>query len=214
MVRTTREKVVDSLLTLYLLRDAFSRIEVGCVEATRLQKLVFLSELPMILQRKQGFNFRFIRLTYGPYSQELENEANRLVKAGLLDGMSMQPTESAVSILEHFHEVVHRNDAFFGLVRQTNDDWARMDLDLLLRTVHEMPWRGGRTIHDLPPRTPMLYPMNPQRVLLNFDVTEEEVEGLWMNFDPKIAIDFTQAMTEVRSGQLRTHKQLFCTLRR
>jgi hypothetical protein len=212
MVRTTREKVVDSFLTLYLLRDAFYRKRVGRVEATRLQKLVFLSELPMVQQRKKGFNFGFVRLNYGPYSSELANEQTRLAKAGLIFSSSLEPTRIAARVLDQFGEVVARNGDFFRIVRETNDSWARVDLRSLLRSVHSMPWGRG-IVHDLPPGTPMLYRMNPQRAAVNFDITEEEIEDLWMNFDPTTVVDYAQAMKEVRSGQLRTHEQLLATLR-
>ena len=212
MVRTTREKVVDSFMTLYLLRDAFYRKRVGRVEATRLQKLVFLSELPMIQQRKKGFNFGFVRLNYGPYSSDLASEETRLAKAGLIFSSSREPTRTAATILDQFSEIVARNDDFFRIVRATNDNWARMNLRLLLRTVHSMPWGRG-TVHDLAPGTVMLYRMNPQQAASNFDITDEEIDDLWMNFDPSMVADYAQAMKEVRSGQLRTHEQLLATLR-
>jgi uncharacterized protein YwgA len=210
MARTAKEKAVDRLLMLYLLHDAFSRKGIGSVPETKLQKLVFLSERSMIGEREKGFNFYFIKLVYGPFSQELEGDAKKLLEVGLVRGRGLHPTESAKVVLEDFRDVIERNNSFTQHVNTTNDEFADIPLHQLLDIIHRMPWRRGKTIADVPMRTPMLYPMKPQNVSLEFNVTDEEAEDLLMNFDPKSVNVLVQAMKEMRSGKLRTCEQVFC----
>lgn len=72
----------------------------------------------------------------------------------------MKPTENTQAVLEDFNDIIERNRVFFRKVNAVNDDFAPMSLQKLLRMIYAMPWeRGkGRTIADLPQRTPMLYP--------------------------------------------------------
>lgn len=213
MARSAKEKATDQLLTLYLLDDAFSRKGTPSIPDTRLQKLVFLSERAMIDRREKGFNFRFIKLTYGPFSQELEGDAVRLVRLGLLHGRGLEPTEHAKAILEDFHDVIERNNSFTRHIRETNDKFVQIRLDRLLDIIHTMPWGRNRTIDDLPPRTPMLYPMKPQNVAREFSITDEEADDLLMNFDIETVSNLVQAMKEMKTQKLRTHEQLLHALR-
>ena len=214
MARTSKEEAVDRFLTLYLANDGFSRKGLRSLPATRLQKLVFLSERAMIDERRKGFNFRFIKLTYGPFSQELKGDAEKIVRAGLLHGNWHVPTDGTRILLDDFHDVIKKNDAFVHHIRTVNDVYALMPLRQLLNVIHGLPWRGGKTINDLPPRTPMLYPMKPERVVSEFDMTDDEADDLLMNFDPKAVNDLVQAMKEMRTGKLRTYEQAFCGLPR
>lgn len=213
MARTSKDKAVDRFLTLYLVNDAFSRKGLRSLPATRLQKLVFLSEWPMIRERKKAFNFYFIKLIHGPFSQELKEDSRKLVQAKLLQGQWFVPTGNAKLLLDDFRDLVERNESFVQYIRSVNDVCAQIPLKQLLAMIYQLPWRGGKTIADLPLRTPMLYPMKPERVVSEFDISEEEAEDLLMNFDPKVANDLVQAMKEMQSGKLRTYEQVLCTLR-
>lgn len=76
-----------------------------------------------------------------------------------------------------------------------------------------MPWGGkDQTIADLQPRTPMLYPLKPNNVKIEFELTNDDVENLLMNFDVKTVKMSLQAMKEMRAGGLLTHEQVFSNL--
>jgi len=210
MARTPQEKAVDCLLTTYLIEDAFSRCKLRFMSETKLQKLVFLSERSMIDERKKGFNFSFIKLTFGPFSQELRNDRNDLLKTGFL--MGSRPTDDAKLILEDFENVLERNKPFFQKIDAINNCFAKMPLPQLLDFIYAMPWGKGRTIDDLPQLTPMLYPMKQTNVALEFSISEEEAEDLLMNFDPQAIRELHQAMSDMREGRTRTYEQVFSNL--
>ncbi|TSA43392.1 hypothetical protein D4R54_00920 [archaeon] len=189
---------------LYLLHDAFSRNRTNFVQETKLQKLVFLSEWSMIGERNKGFNFRFIKLVHGPFSQELETDVAKLVKVGLVSNHGLEPTERADMIIEDFRDVIERNGSFTKYVNGTNDDFAGVSLKELLDVIYAMSWGKGKTIRDLPPRTPMLYPMKEQSVASEFSITDEEAEDLLMNFDPRAVSALLQATEEMRTGKMRS----------
>jgi len=204
MARTNMEKAVDRLLVLYLLHDAFSRNRTNFVQKTKLQKLVFLSEREMIDERNKGFNFYFIKLVHGPFSQELETDLAKLVEVGLVNRRGLEPTERADMIIEDFRDVIERNGPFIKYVNGTNDGFAGVSLEELLDVIYAMSWGKGKTIRDLPPRTPMLFPMKKESVASEFSITDEEAEDLLMNFDPKDVRSLIQATEEMRTGKMRS----------
>jgi len=214
MVRTLKDKAADHLLTIYLVNDVFSRRNLRFLSETKLQKLVFLSEKTMIDEREKGFNFYFIKLTHGPFSQELRGTLEKLLQTRFLNDFGLKPTHEAELILEDFQDVIERNQTFFQKINTVNDRFATMSLERLLNIIYAMPWgRGGaRTIADLPPRTPMLYPMKPHVVVTEFKVTDDEAEDLLMNFDPEAVKDLSEAMRDAREGRWRTYEQVFSNL--
>jgi len=212
MVRTAQERAIDCLLTTYVIDDAFSRCELQSMPETMLQKLVFLSERSMIRERKKGFCFRFVKLKYGPFSQELKDSLGGLKKTGLV-GSRLAPTPPLGVLLQDFRDVIERNKIFFQEISQVNDAYAGMSLRELLNTVYAMPWgKHGKTIKDLPLRTPMLYPMRPGNVKLEFGITAEEGEDLLMNFDLEAITQLQQAASDMREGRTRTYEQVFAGL--
>jgi len=204
MARTNVEKAVDRLLALYLLHDAFSRNRTNFIQETKLQKLVFLSEWRMIDERNKGFNFYFIKLVHGPFSQELETDVAKLIQVGLVNRRGLEPTGHADIILEDFRDVIERNSPFTKYIKAANDGFAGVSLKELLNVIYAMSWGGDKTIRDLPPRTPMLFPMKTQNVASEFSITDEEAEDLLMNFDPKAIRILVQATEEMRTGKMRS----------
>jgi len=70
MVRSLLEVLSDRLLLLWLVYDAMKYKTFG---ETKVQKLTFLAEWEMLDKRQKGFNYSFIKLTFGPYSSDLES---------------------------------------------------------------------------------------------------------------------------------------------
>lgn len=209
MARTLLEKAIDQFLTLYLINDAFCRWDLPLLPNTKLQKLVFLSEKAMIDEREKGFNFYFIKLIHGPFSQELENDLGKLVENGFIDDKELRPTSNTKAILDDFGDMVLKNPTFLEKVNIVNKQFAGMPLHKLLEIVYAMSWGESQTIADLPQRTPMLYPMKPEIVRTGFQITEHEAESLLMNFDPDAIKDLSEAMRDAREGKWRTYEQVF-----
>jgi hypothetical protein len=208
MFQQTKNKVIDRFLTLYLINDGFERKQLRFLNETKLQKLVFLSELDMINQREKGFNFYFMRLHYGPYSFDLAEEKARLIQMSFLEEKTLKPTKDATYLIKDFSELIDRNCQIMSKISCTNDTYAPLELDFLLGIVHSMPW-GKATIHDLPERTPMLYPMKPNAIKEQLIISEKELDDLVMNLDPDICHDLDDATRDVNERRLLTHEQVF-----
>lgn len=211
MARTFLDKAIDQFLTLHLINDAFCRWDLPLLPNTKLQKLVFLSEKAMIDEREKGFNFYFIKLIHGPFSQELEDDLGKLVENGFIDDKGLRPTSNSQVILDDFGDLIQKNPLFVEKVNAVNSQYAGLSLQKLLEIIYAMPWgKGkGRTIADLPQRTPMLYPMKPEIVKTAFQVTKDEAENLLINFDTDAIKDLSEAMRDAREGKWRTYEQVF-----
>jgi uncharacterized protein YwgA len=210
MARTLKDKAIDYFLTTYLVDNAFSCYDISFLEDTKLQKLIFLSEKSMIDERRKGFNFYFIKLIHGPFSYELKRSYDTLSQINFLNDFGLTPTIHTQMVLEDFHDLIERNRVFFQTIDRVNEQYARIPLKRLLQIVYAMPWgRGSRTIADLPLRTPMLYPMKPNQVQLDFRITNDEAEALLMNFDKDAIRDLSEAMRDAREGKWKTYEQVF-----
>jgi len=213
MVRTFKDKATDYFLTAFLVNNAFTRWNIRFLQDTKLQKLIFLSEKSMIEQCEKGFNFYFIKLTHGPFSEELKNSYDNFSQIKFLNDFGLKPTVHTRMILEDFQDVIKRNQVFFKKIDEVNEQYARMPLEKLLKIIYAMPWgRGTRTIADLPLHTPILYPMKPERISLEFKITDDEAEDLLMNFDPEAIHDLSEAMRDAQEGRWKTYEQVFSDL--
>lgn len=186
MARSPREKLADRLLLLYLLNKA-SEID-SSLGVTKVQKMVFLSEWMMLTNREKGFNYSFIKLTYGPYSHQLQREdLPQLITSGIVEGLTLSPTEIGRAILNDFEDLFRRNGIFIRRVDRIVEEYSRMPLGELLRRVYSMrhPYIKGRTIRDLKERTPLLYAIDKKNASEVFNLTPEEIATLEIYFDTK-----------------------------
>jgi uncharacterized protein YwgA len=99
MARPPTHAIVDRFLLLYLLEALQER---GTIYGRlQLHKLMFLVETATALE--EGFahpSFPFYRWDMGPWSAELQTEANELAKTGLLT--ELQPTSRAKRLVERW----------------------------------------------------------------------------------------------------------------
>ena len=224
MVRTLPEKLSDQFLLLYLINDVSERTPF--VHQTKIQKLVFISEREMLANDEKGFNYYFIKLLYGPFSQELDNDLNDLVQTKIVRaeptgrGAKIIPAQRCSDILKDFNDLIERNQAFVQRIREVNRRYGILGFKRLLKAVHHMQsplhkYRKRRrppTIASFPLRTPLIRPISEELARKTFSITPEEAEDLLMNLDPKTVEKLSQAMKEMRSGRLRTHDQVFSNL--
>ena len=199
MTRSPREKLTDRVLLLYMLKKA-SEID-SSLGFTKVEKLVFLSEWAMIANREKGFNYRFIKLTYGPYSDQLLREdLHRLITSRIVEGLTLSPTEIGMAILNDFKEIFSRNEIFIQIIDRTVEEYARMSLSELLHIVYSMPhpYIEGRTIRDVRERTPLLYPLDEKKAREVFSLTPEEIATLEIYFDTKAFKSLAEACEDRR----------------
>lgn len=224
MSRTSVEKLSDQFLLLYLVKDVSKRTPF--VPETKVQKLAFISEREMLRKGEKGFDYYFIKLLYGPYSAELDNDLNHLVQLGIVKavptgrGANIMPTQRGAIILRDFDDLIKRNQIFIQRISNINRRFGVLGFRRLLNSVYHMQSplhkyrKGGRppTIASLPVKTPLLKRISEEMASKTFSITPREVEDLLMNFDSETVKGLSQAMKEMRAGELRTHEQVFSAL--
>jgi uncharacterized protein YwgA len=213
MARTVPEKLIDKLLLLYLASDTLNHIRF--LVETKLQKLVFLSELSMFKKEEKGFNYTFVRLNYGPFSQELRSDLGQLIGQEILMERGLRPTEEAAFILEDFQGIFERNKGYIEKIERVTEKYSRIPTEKLVHRVHAMhhPYlRPRRTIGSLKPTTPIIYRMSVERASKIFEVTAGELSDLELCFDKKISGYLEQAMMDVKTKPFRSHQEVFGTL--
>jgi uncharacterized protein YwgA len=211
------EVLYDRLLLLWLVYDAMKYKLFG---ETKVQKLTFLAEWRMLDKRQKGFNYKFIKLTFGPYSRDLEKDIKWLEESNLVKLISLdektrifKPTESGKKILTVFHEVFDRNKIFTEEIAEINRNYAGLTLDELLKFVYSLPhpyMRGRlRTIGELKPGTILLYKIAPKKAEVTFSLTPEELATLDIYLDEECYRSLMNACESAKRKRLLTYSEVF-----
>jgi len=221
-VRTVPEKLIDRLLTLYLITDALKYIKF--LGETRVQKLVFLSERSMLKEYEKGFNYSYIKLDWGPFSPDLRADLGSLIEQEFLGIRTLETDNGAIqgylianevkTLFDDFKEILQRNDHFLEAIRRVNREYARDSLKRLLRRVYAMPhpYLKRRTIASLAPRNPILYPIESKKASRVFEITPEELDDLEMYLDKELSMRLEEAMKDAKTRHLLSHREVFGTL--
>gem|GEM_PF-1110944 len=189
--RDHKEKLVDLLLLSYLIIDAYSRGK-AIREETRLQKLVFLAERMMLARKIKAFNYNFVRLIFGPYSDELRRDLALLLECGILRDdprEGLVPTEKGLELVKLMNDVLHRHGEVIDIIHNVNEEYADIPLDRLLEYVYSLrrPLKGPRMrIRDVRIRTPLLKRITRERARLVFEIPGEAIRILEVYFDPDV----------------------------
>lgn len=212
MARTSEEKTIDRLLTLYLINECYETHNLRSLSETKLQKLVFLSEKKLIDQRIKALNYQFIRLLYPTYSSELNGDLTNFVRLGYLTEPWFGKTGRLDMIIEDFSEVFRRNKLLLGVINEVLDKYACVPTNRLVEMVYRMLWRRGRKfirINDLDLGVRMLYPLKYEKAHAIFTVTEDELEDLNICLNPKISKELDRAFDDAKRGKLLSHEEVF-----
>lgn len=221
MVRTSEEKLADQFLLLYLIHDVSKRTPF--VPITKVQKLAFISEREMLTNNEKGFNYYFIKLLYGPYSQDLDADVNDLVQARIIDaeptgrGAKITPTRRSANILKDFNGLIERNEGIIQKVEGINRQYGILGFKRLLKAVHHMQsplhkYRKGKrppTIASLPLRTPLLKPISKEDAIRTFSITPQEVATLEIYFDTEAYESLVEASKSAREKPLLDSTEVF-----
>ena len=184
MVRTLREQALDKLLLLLLVNQVGRPIG-----DTGLQKLAFLAERELLGNSMEGFHYVFIKLKFGPYSRDLEQDKADLVFSEFLEDHEERGwvlSEKGRMILEQFKPVLDRNKSVVEVIRGAVSRYADLRLKDLLEFTHQLPrpLKGRKVaIGELANGTVLLVPHKPDKLL---DVSEEEFLKLRIYLDPDV----------------------------
>ena len=207
--RTSEEKTIDRLLTLYCINECAERFGVSHLSETKLQKLVFLSEKELIDRRIKAFNYRFIRLLHPTFSPDLRDDLTDFVRFRFLREPWLERTDKMRMILEDFHDVLTENRHSLQVIDEVLSRYSSLRTERLINLVYQMPWSRNKTINDLAMRTPLLYPLKPDKAQETFRISEDELENLEICLNPKISAMFDQAVDDMRKGRLLSHAEVF-----
>lgn len=209
MSRTSTEKTVDRLLTLYLVNECYETHNLRALSETKLQKLVFLSEKDLIDRRIKAFNYRFVRLLYPTFSSELRRDLKKFVRHGYLSEPWFGQTHQMKMMLEDFGDILRRNRSLLAVIDEVLSNYAHIRTNRLINLVYRMIWTRGKPIKNLKLGTPMLYPLRNEKAREVFRITEEELEDLEICLNPKISRELDRAFNEMRRGELVPHEEVF-----
>ena len=185
------ELLSDLFLLLYLIVDAYERGK-AIKEETRLQKLVFLAEREMLVRRVKAFDYNFIRLTFGPYSDELRRDLARLLECGLIyddPGKGLIPTEKGLRLIEKMRDVIDKYGEVVEIIHKMNEEYAGMPLEKLLEHVYNLrrPLKGPKVaIKEVKIRTPLLRRISEDRAKVIFRIPGDRMKVLEAYFDPEV----------------------------
>lgn len=215
MSRSVREILSDRLLLLWLLYDAMSYKRFG---ETKAQKLTYLSEKKMIDNRDKGFNYDFIKLPYGPYSEDLEKDIDWLEEQRLIEAIPISDDAKVFhesrfgrKMLDDFHELFVRNNLFTRKIAEVNRVYATKNSREIVEYVHSLPhpYIKGRIIDDLKLGTKILYKLVERKAKIIFNITQEELATLDIYFDDKNYRSLMQASESAKRKPLLSLKEVF-----
>jgi len=187
--REKKEVLSDRLLLLWLLYDAMVYKRFG---ETKAQKLAYLSEKKMIDDREKGFNYDFIKLPFGPYSEELGKDIEWLEDQKLIGSTPISDEASIFNesrfgrkLLNDFHELFVRNNLFTMKIAGVNRAYATKNSQEIIDYVHSLPhpYIKGHTIDDVKLGTKILYKLDERKAVNTFNLTPEELATLDIYLD-------------------------------
>jgi len=211
MARTLKEKVIDRLIALYIINRCRTKHNISSVSETKMQKLVFYSEKKLNESKIKALNYRFIKLLFPTYSEELRNDLHELTKLGYLQGQYFKEKKKTQLLLEDFQKVFLDNPEIKELIDSEVDKYAPMETNKLVRKTKRMPWKS-RIIEDLKNGTPLVYPLKVTRSRDLFKINEEDLEDLAICLSPKITKDLEKTFDDLRRGRRLTHAEVFGSL--
>jgi hypothetical protein len=178
------EEIIDRLLLIYLIDNTSS---CGTIDGdTKLQKLVFLSELEMIDSRLKGLNYHFYKFIHGPYSKQLHDDLGVLEEWGLYLPDEYMLTSNGQAVIGSLEEIWSRNSSITSKIDNTLNEYAHLPLRSILSIVYNLDhpfYRSPRKIADLKNFTPILYKMTDGNAETTFTLSESDIETLEILID-------------------------------
>ena len=193
--RTLEEKIIDKFLLLVLVDD----IDEG-IGDTKIQKLAYLSERIMNIQNYKGFNYNFIRMPYGPFSRDLENDIKDLESCGVITHLSHVVAPRGRRVLKSFTHLILENHKILDTIRNVNRKYSQIPRDDLVDYVHSLPnpIRPSITINDTKHGSYILKKIRGP-YSLTFTIDESDMASLEIYLDPKTLGSVLSSLREAKN---------------
>lgn len=215
MARNPREVLADRLLLLWLLYDAMNYKRFG---ETKIQKLSFLSEWKMIDNHEKGFNYKFIRLSFGAFSSQVEKDIEWIENRKLIESTPIsekarifRKTRYGRKLFNDFQELFKRNRLFLRRIAEVNREYAKKPLQELVDYVYSLqyPYIKGLTIAECKIGQQLLYKLDEEKAKATFEFTPEELATLNIYFDDKSYRSLMQASESAKKKPFLSLKEVF-----
>jgi hypothetical protein len=212
--RTPKEILSDRLLLLWLLYDAMKFNAVGEAKA---HKLSYLSELCMKKDQEKGFNYNFKKLKFGPFSDELQKDADWLEEQKLIcsrrfgEGKIFENAKLGRKMLNDFSPMFVRNNIFTRKIYSVNCNYARMNTYQLVEVVHQQghPDDPSVTIDELEIGETILYRLPSENAKVEFDITPEELATIEVYLDDESYRSIMEASESAKTKPLLRMDDVF-----
>lgn len=202
-------------MLLWLLYDAMKYKRFG---DTKAQKLAYLSEKKMIDNREKGFNYDFIKLPFGPYSEDLKRDIEWLEEQKLIETTPISDEANIFNesrfgrkLLNDFHELFVRNNLFTRKIAEVNRVFATKNSQEIVDYVHSLPhpYIKGYTIDDLKLGTKILYKLDERKAENIFYITPEELATLDIYLDDESYRSVMEASESAKRKPLLSFDEVF-----
>jgi hypothetical protein len=212
--RTVKETLSDRLLLLWLLYDA---MKIKAIGDTKAHKLGYLSELSMIKDLEKGFNYNFIKLPYGPYSDQLQKDVDWLEEQKLIDscpygeGKMFQSSHFGLKLLTDFGYLFARNNRFTQKISLIDRKYAPLNTYQLVEAVHQQghPDEESIKIDELEIGETILYKLPIDKAKVEFDITPEELATLEVYLDNETYGSVMHAFESAKTKPLLSMDEVF-----
>jgi uncharacterized phage-associated protein len=216
LTRGSAGKLIDQFLLAYTIGDASKRTKF--LSETRLQKLAFISEKEMTKDCEKGFNYYFIKLYHGPFSQSLRNDLKSFVQSKIVEtekaevGVKIVPTQKCLSLFQDFGALSLRNRDFLKRITEVNRRYAPMEFEKLLSSIYRMRTHLGtslQTVGRSRMRAPLLKPIPEENARKLFILTQDEIATLEIYLDRTAFDSLKHTMNSLRTKPLLRFDEVF-----
>lgn len=214
--RTFEEILTDEILFLAL---ADRTDELGYIgDRIKVQKMTFLSEYQMFVQKAKGFNFTFYRWEWGPMANGLYQAWGNLSQTGYLDEQEQFIlTHSGRELAREFrHEVLEteRNRFFWDIIDGVCQKYANKTGSTIQRDVYGMKvvpigYTSPMTIRDVPLTVHLIEALDEDEAERVIAIDQGWLETLAIILHPENKASIEKAVRDFREGRVLTHEEVW-----
>ena len=166
---------------------------------------------------EKGFNYDFKKLPFGPYSDQLQKDADWLEEQKLIDsrpfeeGKIFQDARFGKKLLSDFSALFIRNNRFTQKIFVVNSKYARLNTFQLVEEVHQQghPDLESVKIDDLEIGEIILYRLSSENAKVEFDITPEELATLDIYLDDDAYRSAMNSFESAKRKPLLRMKEVF-----
>jgi uncharacterized protein YwgA len=210
MVNNEIEAVVNRLLTLFLIREAY-RNGWPITGKVKLLKLIYLSEQKMLKDRLKGFSYSFYRWDYGPLSVEALKDYEYLVSSGLIkeSDYRIQLTERGMEILEHTKELLNQNEDILNYIRKAIREFGSYTGTKIKKAVYDLPkMEEKKLIFETKHGEELLQKIGVREAKKIFLIDDEWLETISILMDKELLSSLEKGIKDAREGKIKRYAPL------